>query len=231
MTKKEMQAFMKAKLAKTKIQDSAVSGVAAVGPTAKHFKPTLKKEESESVKYIPRVAAQPEKPSAVKSAPKQHPVQLDLPDDDTEMAAANAAMMAKSKIGAGKGTMLYADSHRGGEYEERKTTVINVSKNIYKPSFNLPPKDDQFSNPARSVKQAAKTKAADKTPIRQSDKQPERVASKTGLRSDKNEKIYSKPNLSSANLLNREKKEVQKEIPKEKKKEKKKEGKEQEKKV
>jgi hypothetical protein len=32
MSKKELQAFMKAKLAKTKIQDSAVSGVSGSGP-------------------------------------------------------------------------------------------------------------------------------------------------------------------------------------------------------
>ena len=37
MTKKELQAFMKAKLAKTKVTDSVVTGAAASGPQAKNF--------------------------------------------------------------------------------------------------------------------------------------------------------------------------------------------------
>ena len=65
---------------------------------------------------------------------------MDLPCDDDEMAAANAAMMAKPKY-LNKGNKMYTNGNKGGDYEERKTTVINTSKNIYKPSFNMPAKD------------------------------------------------------------------------------------------
>ena len=37
MTKKELQAFMKAKLAKTKVTDSVITGASASGPQAKNF--------------------------------------------------------------------------------------------------------------------------------------------------------------------------------------------------
>ena len=37
MTKKELQAFMKAKLAKTKVTDSVVTGAAASGPNTKNY--------------------------------------------------------------------------------------------------------------------------------------------------------------------------------------------------
>ena len=37
MTKKELQAFMKAKLAKTKVTDTVVTGAAASGPQTKNF--------------------------------------------------------------------------------------------------------------------------------------------------------------------------------------------------
>jgi hypothetical protein len=37
------------------------------------------------------------------------------------------------------------------DYEERKTTVTNTSKNIYKPSFNLPQKDN-YSEPTKESK-------------------------------------------------------------------------------
>ena len=37
MSKKELQAFMKAKLAKTKITDSVTTGSSASGPGTKHF--------------------------------------------------------------------------------------------------------------------------------------------------------------------------------------------------
>jgi len=44
MTKKELQAFMKAKLAKTKVTDSVITGTAASGPTTKNFTNQTKRE-------------------------------------------------------------------------------------------------------------------------------------------------------------------------------------------
>jgi hypothetical protein len=71
---------------------------------------------------------------------------MDLPSDEDEMAAANAAMMAKPKYKK-KGNKMYSNANKGGDYEERKTTVINTSKNIYKPSFNMPAKET-YPDPA-----------------------------------------------------------------------------------
>lgn len=133
-----------------------------------------------------------------------------MPDDDAEMAAANAAMMAKPKI-VGKGTMLYSDSNRGGEYEERKTTVINVSKNIYKPSFNLPTKDLQPAKDQKTKQSAKTAKIKDetrppKTTLKPSvpekaevKKSERRNDSAAGKKSEA--KIYSKPNVSSRSLI------------------------------
>ena len=42
-------------------------------------------------------------------------------------------------------------TNRNNDYEERKTTVTNTSKNIYKPSFNLPQKET-YSEPVKEPK-------------------------------------------------------------------------------
>ena len=168
MSKKEMQAFMKAKLAKTKIQDSAVSQASATGPQLKNFnKPPKKEEPEKSVKqYIPRVA-QAKQPNAKSTAPKQHPVQLDIPTDEDEIAAANAAMMNNQNYNVNKGSkqlISQSSSKGGGGYEERKT-VVNTSKNIYKPSFNLPTKDPIVDPSFKKNKTNMTQRVTQKTPL------------------------------------------------------------------
>jgi hypothetical protein len=95
---------------------------------------------------------------------------MDLPSDEDEMAAANAAMMAKPRY-SNKGPKMYSNANRGGDYEERKTTVINVSKNIYKPSFNMPAKDN-YSEPTPKKKETGgKSVKKEDRPASQSRKQ------------------------------------------------------------
>ena len=66
-----------------------------------------------------------------------------------DIAAANAAMMAARKQFQDNGAPNQNKGKRKverqytnqGEHGSHKTTVINTSKNIYKPSFNMPAKE------------------------------------------------------------------------------------------
>ena len=187
---------MKAKLSKTKIQDSAVSQVSDTGPQLKNFnKPPIKTHESEkqAKPFVPRAASNVPKQQQITMKPKQHPVQLDIPNDD-ELAAANAAMMAKQTYTTTtKVQKLSQSSTKGGEYEERKTTVINTSKNIYKPSFNLPQKE-VFDEPA--AKKNKSQRAPAKSSVQQRKPSAKRPDSKSDVRSSQ-PKIFSKPIMSA----------------------------------
>ena len=67
MTKKELQAFMKAKLAKTKVNDQVTTQQASTGPTAKNF--TMKVRQSEPTQRKDFQGAGAKKPPAPKRPP------------------------------------------------------------------------------------------------------------------------------------------------------------------
>ena len=68
-------------------------------------------------------------------------------DSEDDIAAANEKMKAAAaKFAVNANSMGGVSKKKKGRapsrgFEERKTTVRNMSKNIYKPSFNLPAKD------------------------------------------------------------------------------------------
>jgi len=62
MTKKELQAFMKAKLAKTKVMDSATTSVAASGPSSKNFTSGGRRAEPTQRKDLMGPTRRPPKP-------------------------------------------------------------------------------------------------------------------------------------------------------------------------
>ena len=92
MNKAQLAAFMKAKLAKTKVSGSAKTGASASGPTAKNFTaPKTDKEPTRGKDFLTNINRKA-KPAQAKAAPKE-----DSDDEMDDIAAANAAMMAARK--------------------------------------------------------------------------------------------------------------------------------------
>jgi hypothetical protein len=103
MTKKDLAAFMKAKLGQTKISSSVTTQVSAIGPPKTNFQKQVK----------------PSKPPMVKRKQSE--------SDEEDWAKAN--MMLNRP-------MRQTDKVAKRKTEEHK--VIDTSKNIYKPCFNMP---------------------------------------------------------------------------------------------
>ena len=107
-------------------------------------------------------------------------------------------MMAKPNI-VMKGKQLYTEN-RGGDWEERKTTIKDVSKNIYKPSFSLPAKESDLTKEIKKKKKPPESKEESKRPpskvkARNESANKDKTPRKDSMAKDK--KIYSKPNMSS----------------------------------
>ena len=98
------------------------------------------------------------------------------------------------------------------DYEERKTTVTNTSKNIYKPSFNLPQKDNYLeptkeskkkqqdvkrnfgSAAVKAERKRSASKGATKQPLKRESSQM-KIANETTT--SQSSKIFTKPKMSS----------------------------------
>ena len=96
MTKKELQAFMKAKLAKTKITDKATTGASASGPAVKNFAQGSRRTEPTQRKDLVgphRRAPVNKKPAnATPSTYKGKGDELDDESSEDDIAAANEKM-------------------------------------------------------------------------------------------------------------------------------------------
>lgn len=162
MTKKELQEFMKAKLAKTKVMDSAKTSTSASGPAVKNFtnggrrvEPTRRDDLKGPKKAKKSV---PVTPSTYKGKGDE------LSDESSEddIAAANEKMRLNALKFAAVNQPSVPKKKKAGvransrSNEEHKTTVRNISKNIYKPCFNMPAKD-----PKPPQMMSAKTKKPD----------------------------------------------------------------------
>jgi hypothetical protein len=122
MTKKDMAAFMKEKLKQTKISSEAKSLQSATGPPQKNFKPFPQVSQSKTnptnpIKRPPVKAVKGRKESSESS------------EGDIKAAAERMNRPLKSQA-----------SRKNLEHSSR---VIDTSKNIYKPCFNMPAKDKQ----------------------------------------------------------------------------------------
>lgn len=97
MTKKELQAFMKAKLAKTKVTDSVVTGAAASGQQAKNFSNANRRDPTKRQDLVgpsrkPPVAAARKGPMATPSTYKGKGDEVESDDSADDIAAANEKM-------------------------------------------------------------------------------------------------------------------------------------------
>ena len=166
MNKKELQAFMKAKLAKTKVTDQVTTQASASGPVSKKFQigGTRRGEPTQRKDLIgpQRKPPAPKKPTATPSTYKGKGNEIESEDSEDDIAAANEKMkLAAMKFAinaANQSSSSTKPKKKGARApsrgaEEHKTAVRNTSKNIYKPCFNMPAKE-----PKASIKPAEKPK-------------------------------------------------------------------------
>ena len=99
MSKKELQAFMKAKLAKTKVTDQVITQASATGPGAKNFamggrraEPTQRKDLTGPSRKPPA----PKKPNATPTTYKGKGDEISDEDSEDDIAAANEKMRQAS---------------------------------------------------------------------------------------------------------------------------------------
>ena len=99
MTKKELQAFMKAKLAKTKVNDSVTTGAAASGQQSKNFSNANRRDPTKRQDFM----GPSRKPPVSKKAPNATPSswkgkgdELSSEDSEDDIAAANEKMRQAS---------------------------------------------------------------------------------------------------------------------------------------
>lgn len=94
MNKKELQAFMKAKLAKTKVTDQVTTQASASGPTTKKFQTggQRRAEPTQRKDLIGPARRPPKKPVATPSTYKGKGNELSDEDSEDDIAAANEKM-------------------------------------------------------------------------------------------------------------------------------------------
>lgn len=168
---------MKAKLAKTRVSDSVITGVAASGPSTKNFTMQGRHEVTQRKDLIgqnrkPPQVKRAQNPTSTPSTYKGKGDEMSDEDSEDDIAAANERMKAaaakfavnanNNMNSAGVKKKKTRAASRG--FEERKTTVRNMSKNIYKPSFNLPAKEPKSQaikadKPKSNARDAAKAYA------------------------------------------------------------------------
>ena len=148
MSKKELQAFMKAKLAKTKVMDSAKTSTSASGPAVKNF--TNGGRRVEPTRRDDLKGQKSKKPlPATPSTYKGKGDELSDESSEDDIATANEKMRQNAlKFAANSATQATVPKKKKGGtqansrgVEEHKTTVRNIARNIYKPCFNMPAKE------------------------------------------------------------------------------------------
>lgn len=175
MSKKELQAFMKAKLAKTKVTDSVTTGTSATGPAQRHFGagarrdgPTQRKDFMSGMRKPP-IAKKPGATPSSRAAKAKEPSDDEESEDDIfaanekmKRAAEKLRVDSSKPMSKSKGRVVKQTSSAKGDFEEKKTVVRSTSKNIYKPCFNMPTKEPKQMSKADEVKskKAANREAA-----------------------------------------------------------------------
>ena len=140
MSKKDMAAFMKAKLSQTKISSEQKTQASASGTTQKNFKPPIQ---------VSRPAAPIKKPPP--SLPKkQKKEESDSSEGDFQAAAERMNRPLERNYTQSSSR---TNSRKKMKLEEHKSRVIDTSKNIYKPCFNMPPKEKAMPSTAPPKKE------------------------------------------------------------------------------
>ena len=148
MSKQAMAAFMKAKLAQTKISSETKTAKSASGPAKTNFNG-------------PKPPQKPTPTPTQKQAAKKIDDDGPLTEDDIRAAAAamNRPIVRQGSSQGPRAPSKAKTSRPSSKVqgEEHKSRVINTSKSIYKPCFNLPPKDTSKPTPPAKKEGPPKT--------------------------------------------------------------------------